>query len=233
MQKKGLLLILGIILLVFLVLAVTPADRVVQRDNLVVLQHALINGSNGGTLGDSVLVIADLNNDSYNDFITGAPSKTVNGVAFTGQIYIFYGSSDGLRNYDTTQANVTINGSAQGYLGIPIVAEDFNNDSCLDLFTSSYLANLSGGTYDNTGQAYIFYGAADCSGFNSITANEANVTFNGTSPGYLGAGVATGDINNDSIIDLVISAPSINLSGGALDNTGQVYIFYGSSGCGT
>ena len=60
--------------------------------------------------------------------VTAAPSKTVGGVAYTGQLYIFYGTANGLKNYDTTQANVTINGSAQGYFGIPIMAEDFNND---------------------------------------------------------------------------------------------------------
>lgn len=74
---------------------------------------------------------------------------------------------------------------------------------------------------------YIFYSSSD--GFHASTAAQANITLNGTSPSLFGESLLAEDINNDSYIDLVVGARMKNLSGGAGDRTGQIYIFYGSS----
>jgi len=147
-----------------------------------------------------------------------------------GQVYIYYGNANGIQSSNVSEANVTINGTKGSYFGSAIEAKDLNNDSLIDLVISSPYKNLSDGASDYTGQVHIFYNSQ--SGFYNMVSTDANVTINGTSPGHLGfyrSGLIAEDFNNDSLLDLVVSAYGINLSGGAEDYTGQVYIFYASS----
>ncbi|MBU4241701.1 MAG: FG-GAP repeat protein, partial [Nanoarchaeota archaeon] len=147
----------------------------------------------------------------------------------TGQTYIFYGNQNGFRSSTVAEANVTINGSGKGLFGYGIEINDFNKDGIFDLVISASLKNLTDpyGLGNYTGQVYVFYGSID--GFHSCTINEANVTFNGTLESRFGNSLGSGDFNNDSFPDLVVGTPYANLSGPKEFNTGQVFIFYGSS----
>ncbi|MDD4878184.1 MAG: PGF-pre-PGF domain-containing protein [Candidatus Nanoarchaeia archaeon] len=216
-------------LLIYLSFAVTPADIIVRRSDAAVVQLAVINGTSPGYFGWPLLA-EDINNDGRVDLITGASYKNLSGGAadYTGQVLVFYGGIAGFQSMTADNANVVFNGTYKSLFGSTILAEDMNNDSYKDLIISSYYKNLSGGNWDFTGQAYVFYGNAN--GLVGASSDNANVTFNGSGPGYFSVKMLADDLNNDSIKDLVIAAQSKNLSGGKINGYGQVHIFYGSTG---
>jgi PGF-pre-PGF domain-containing protein len=123
------------------------------------------------------------------------------------------------------QANVTFNGTAPGKLGRDsVVSADFNGDNYRDLAFASRDRNLSGGLRDYTGQAYVFFGSQD--GFHSSTVADANITLNGSYKSYsFGDYLNAADFDRDGLSELVVQAYGPNLSGGAADYTGAVYIY--------
>jgi hypothetical protein len=145
----------------------------------------------------------DFNNNGYDDLAVGS----ISGV---GRVDIYYGSSAGM----TTTPSTTIAGEAGGdVFGRAISSGDVNNDGYDDLITSDY-------RYSSVkGKVYIYYGSA------SGISGSANVTINGEVDGdAFGASItASGDYNNDGYDDLVTSSEWHD------DQTGKVYIYYGSS----
>ena len=119
-EKRYLLILVFAFLLasvLFVCLAVTPADISARGSNTAVLNRAFINGTSPDYFGAS-LVAFDFNNDSYNDLAIGASGKTLTGGSKTyfGQIYVFFGGSSGILNYTAAEANITINGTSPGFL---------------------------------------------------------------------------------------------------------------------
>ena len=115
MKKRYLLILVFVFLLasaLFASLAVTPENIVVKRSDAALVQLVAFNGTLGSGFGQKVLQ-KDMNSDGYTDLIVGAPYKNISGGAtdYTGQVYIFYGNSQGLRSYASSQANVTYNGT--------------------------------------------------------------------------------------------------------------------------
>ncbi|MBU4242487.1 MAG: FG-GAP repeat protein, partial [Nanoarchaeota archaeon] len=141
MREKRLLLILIFLLSVLLVIAITPSDRVIQRDDLSVVQIAVFNSTGVDALSCS-LASADVNYDDYDDLIMSACYRNLSGGVYdyTGQIYILYGSSSYWSSANISLiANVTINGTSPGVLGFykSLKIKDVNNDSYLDLIVAA------------------------------------------------------------------------------------------------
>jgi hypothetical protein len=118
----------------------------------------------------------------------------------------------------------SINGiNSEDFAGASVSdAGDINGDGIDDLIVSSYAAN------DRTGETYVVFGST--SGFSS-TLNLSSLdgtngfTLKGINPGD-GSGIAVsdaGDINGDSIDDLIIGAYTAN------DGAGETYVVFGSA----
>lgn len=140
-------------------------------------------------------------------------------------LVIFYGSQGGFYPYTRQQANITINGTASdgNHFGAIFLLDDFNNDSYKDILASAYQQNISYGSHDETGQTYIFYGNSN--GFQSTTADNANVTLNGTlKKDYFGFSLAVAN----SIYSHKMFAIGIighNLSGMQQSYTGKTVLY--------
>jgi len=129
-----------------------------------------------------------------------------------------------------TSANITFNGSSENAnLGTFMATGDINNDGIDDIIMAAEVAHTARAF--GAGQVYVFYGS-DSAGFgpgNSFDVNiSPNITFNGSERNaFFGSSLATGDINNDGIDDIIIGAQSADAAGAS--SAGQVYVFYGSN----
>jgi hypothetical protein len=201
-----------------------------------------LNGSNGFIIngidendrsGRSVSDAGDINGDGIDDLIIGAPAAAPNGNLFAGETYIVFGQSAA---FDTTLNLSQLNGNngfvingidAGDYSGVSVSGTgDINGDGIDDLIIGAPIADSSGNT--NAGETYIVFGQSD--GFdatlNLSQLNGSNgFVINGiNSFDRLGRSVSiAGDINDDGIDDLIISARNA-------DPNGTTYIVFGKEG---
>ena len=153
--------------------------------------------------------IGDVNADGYDDFIlVGAFGDW---VFPKGKVFLYYGGE----TIDTIPVNEFYQpNSIQDGFGRTISIGDLNKDG-FDDFTISSPYNWT----DGKGYTYLFWGGDTVSWERSITFTSD------TLEDFFGESVANiGDINNDSYVDLAISA-----TGGPSIDTPKVYIYYGSN----
>ncbi|MDZ7950701.1 hypothetical protein [Nostoc sp. DedQUE09] len=195
-----------------------------------------INGINAGDWsGNSVSSAGDVNDDGIADLIIGALYAEPN-APNSGQSYVVFGTSTAwsatLNLSDLNGANgFAINGINLADLsGISVSsAGDVNDDGIADLIIGASYADLNGD--DDSGQSYVVFGKStgwsatlnlsDLNGANGFAINGINA---GDFSGYSVS--SAGDVNDDSIADLIIGAPSASPNANL---SGQSYVVFGKS----
>ncbi len=167
----------------------------------------------GDLYGWNVSHAGDLNDDTFDDMIVGAPGDDSNGLD-AGAVYVYYGSeSPATFGVDVSNADIILTGILPGdKFGWDVDgAGDVNNDGFDDIIVGAP------GYGTNNGRAYIFYGGT----LSNSTAELADVTLNGTSADELfGHSVAgAGNINGDNFDEVIV--------GGPLGD--RAYIFHGQT----
>jgi hypothetical protein len=163
--------------------------------------------------GWNVSYAGNLNGDSYDDLIVGAPGNNSNGLD-SGAVYVFYGNaSPKTLGVDPGNADIVLTGQTPGdNFGWDVAcAGDWNDDGHDDIIVGAP-------DYGNgKGKAFVFYGGT----LANVTALNANVTLNGTKYGEaFGSSVeGAGDIDNDGFDDVIVGAPKGD----------RAYIFYGQA----
>ena len=143
-----------------------------------------VTGLNNGDLsGSSVVFMGDVNTDSYQEFVSGAP-----GIGNTpGRVYLYDGKTGALlRTFNGTNSN----GGFGRYI---INLGDVNSNNLPDIAIAE--------PYVNGGTIYIY----DYNGALLWSTNGSNQF-------PVGSAMAACDISNDNVMDLVIGSPSINTS---------------------
>lgn len=135
--------------------------------------------------------IGDVDHDKVADFVTSAPTKTINGAANAGRIYVYSGRGGKLL--------WSANGKAGDQLGTGIeAAGDTNKDGVPDVIAS--------GPYN--GVVYVYSGK-DGRVLLSFKGEKATDKF--------GQHVsAAGDVDHDGCADVVIGAPGANGGAGSV-----------------
>jgi len=205
-----------------------------------------LNGQQGFTIvgrdeddeaGYSVSCVKDLNGDSLDDIVIGAISADPVDGQVTGAAYVVFGRTSPV---DRTVWLGSLNG-ANGFrirgmaigdrTGISVAGVgDLNDDGLNDLAVGAEDFDTAAGS--NAGQCFIIFGSnspfpAD---FNLATLDGSNGF---TVPGVLASGKlghavsAAGDVNNDNIADLLVSAYSAGPNG--VVTSGIVYAIFGSN----
>ena len=120
------------------------------------------------------------------------------------------------------ERNITLRGVEPFDRSGVVATGDLNNDGADDLIVGASLADQPGGL-PQVGKTYLMFGPLEGE---TIELSAADVTVVGLeSHDFAGRAVATGDINNDGIADLIIGAPG----GDAPDRpeSGKVYVLFG------
>jgi hypothetical protein len=183
--------------------------------NGVVLETSLDKAGDVGT-GYAVSFTGDINGDGYDDAAVGAPDRNYR----QGATFIVKGrKSDGFTgSVDlTTQSDNTIIGptsNSQTGSGISS-AGDVNNDGINDLLVASPFSGYA------AGQTHVIFGDSKLSADIQLSpsAQSGVLVLNGGNPkNFSGRAVSgAGDINGDTIDDLVVTAPQV----------AETYIAYG------
>ncbi len=188
-------------------------------------------------LGVSVAT-GDLSGDGTDDLILGSlladpphPSEPGRELTNAGVVYAMFGGPEvgGPVDFlDSTGDARFVGGSDQhgsDQLGTALTLGDFNGDGHQDLAAAAILRE------GFTGAVFVWWGPVAKKGVHHLQLDAADWTLLGAAQrSYFGSGLATGDLNDDGIDDLAVTA----FSGGpsAPDGSGVVYVFYGGPGVG-
>ena len=171
----------------------------------------------GSLFGQSLSSAGDTNNDGYDDIIIGAPHyKNGETESSEGRAYIFYGSNSGVTN---TPITLEINQQDAQFGYAVSGVGDVNDDGYDDVLVGArYYTNGEG----NEGGAFLYLGSSSGITTTAVWSFEGNQVGAGLGTAVSGAG----DVNNDGFADILIGAPYLNTT---VENTGAVFVFFGSS----
>lgn len=184
--------------------------------------------------GKAVAGAGDVNNDGIDDVIIGARYADPLGRSNAGAAYVVFGSAT------ATSVNLAAL-SGQGFriagaatndeAGIAVAgAGDMNNDGIDDVIVGSHLADP--GSVANAGTAVVIFGSAtDTGDVDLATIGARGFQMTGTSAGdYVGSSMAAaGDVNNDSIDDVVVGVNGADPGSPSRANAGSAIVVYGSA----
>ena len=195
------------------------------------LNGFVINGVEAGDAsGAFVSSAGDVNGDSFDDLLIGAPYADPNGEA-SGESYVIFGKASGysssfeLSSLDGSNG-FTVNGNSLGdSSGYPVsAAGDVNGDGFADILLGAVQADQNG---EASGSVYVIFGGSH--GGNATLEVSALDGSNGfeiqgaNSLDFVGIPSNAGDINGDGYDDIIVGARS------AADE-GASYVIFGKPG---
>jgi len=203
----------------------------------------ILNGvSTGDNAGETVAGIGDINGDTYDDVIIGAPQADPGGGTFRGSIYVVFGGPTvGASGAVDLSALNGSNGFLVNGLDIADIAGvavdglgDVNGDTYPDIIIGAPKGDP--GAIEDAGEAYILFGSAAIGASGEVdlaSLNGANgFIVTGAAPfDNLGLKVAgAGDVNGDSFNDILIGASQADPGG--IAGAGEAYLIFGGPAVG-
>ncbi len=183
-----------------------PADVNLDPQNLGTISSTFILGDEGRRLGRR-FAVGDLNGNGQNDLLT-ADIKTQ-------RIYGFLDIPPRTPFIDMKDYPHQLLLHQPGEFG-DLAVEDVNGDGFDDWITASP---------NGRGRGYILFGAASLPGFLDLNLPSYPQILAAQESWTFGESIATGDINNDGLPDIIISDPHAHTIGGA--SPGEIYVIYG------
>ena len=165
----------------------------------------------------------DVNGDTIDDVIIGAPFADGSNGANLGKAYVVYGSPALPATIDlaVNPADVTIIGIDGGdQMGTAVAAGDVNGDGRDDVILGAPQGDGPGtgtgcdgvGDRCEAGETYIIFGHTSLPSTIDLTATSAGATFYGSGHALLGSALAVGRIDGDGVEDFLIGAPEFGTS---------------------
>lgn len=188
--------------------------------------------------GFAVSKAGDFNNDGIDDIIIGAWSNSAGG-SNAGAAYVVFGKPGGftsvnLANIAAADGFRILGNGAFDWTGYSVAGiGDYNGDGIDDVMVGAPQDDTDAVTNDTVGRAFIIFGKT--SGFGQIdvstltAADGFSITGDATNDQAALDVAAAGDINNDGLADVLVSA---QFGESGLNNQGEVYVVFGKAGAG-
>ena len=175
-----------------------------------------VEDERGSTFGSVVVSLDDVNGDGKPDILVGDGQQDAGGNIDQGQVHIFSGATGALIrtiNHPDPQAEAFFGASA-------VLIADISGDGVGDIVVGAPRQDV--GANPDQGRVYVFNGVT---GGLLLTLNDPAPQF-AANFGYAVAGM--GDLNGDTIPDLLVGAPGQTADGNS--GQGQAFIFSGANG---
>jgi hypothetical protein len=215
------------------------------------LNSSFLNGTNGIEFdgvgwGDQVglsVAAGDVNGDGITDLLigrTGGSSMDPN-AAHVGPVAVVFGKKNGWSGAPKVLNGIILNGSSGFSIDASpsfafcsaqpaLTVGDVNGDGITDIVIGRALEYIYTGTPSGwLGAAYVVFG--QCSwpayfdiGGGYITSGVKGSDFRVTSPSEACTEVATGDINDDGIVDLIVGQP---WAGAGYNTPNNTFVYFG------
>lgn len=175
----------------------------------------------------------DISGDGIDDIIAvtrfGLPSERDG----AGEVHVLFGRADFLPNqhFDLSVGlgDIRILGAGvRDETGFALATGDLNDDGTADLILGA--PGYPGLNVESYGKVYVFFGGSIPTGTTiDLALESADIEITGQAPASaLGASLSVGDLNNDTVDDLIVGA---SRSGGG---AGKIHVFFGGAlGSGT
>jgi hypothetical protein len=189
----------------------------------------------GAAAGDRLsaggaITAGDVNGDGIDDLVLGAFAA----ASAAGEAYIIYGDSalSGAIDLSAGDEDVTVSGAAAGdnlTAGGALAAKDISGDGLADIILGA--PNASPSARAGAGAAHIIFGSDSLAASYTLNADEDVLIEGGALGDSLtgGGAIATGDLNGDGTLDLVLGASSADGPSAARSNAGEAYVLYGKA----
>ena len=207
----GVLAASSLIALIAVVLAM--GNSVAQTDQLIFKiakeYDVAIAGEQGDWFGYSVSV-GDINGDGQADLLVGAPESDIDSRFRSGATFGFIGPIDSSLN-ESSGADIKLKGfDVTAGIGSAVLIKDINGDNIADLLISSEEKGVDD-TRHESGLTYVVLGPIEATGASAVELNDQTADFRilGAHRNYnSGKGLASGDVNNDAVVDIAVGSPS-------------------------
>ena len=192
---------------------------------------AVIYGEKADGQFGASLAVGDFNGDAIDDLFVAAPTFEDVGLPATGKVYGFLGGAlptlIDLRPV-TSEGDVEVSGGLDNQrLGVGLTLGDFDGDGYDDLALGApgQTLPLPGSKEGADGTAYMILGRALTETLRvdlATTVSDVRIEWP-NQLSNLGYALAAGDLNDDGLVDLALSAPNTPAKSAA----GEVFVLYG------